>query len=255
MTALNYTAFDTGDETGPVSILLAEDNEVTQELMTLLLTRRGHQVDTVEDGEAALQALQLNEYDIVIVDFHMPKMDGLEVVINFRNTQDALSKMPCFIGMTADIEGLLAHPANCENFDHVFAKPFDAMDICSAIENTHHVKHADPLIVPASHDASQSSSVKPRLAVEDGKEKTDMVSQTENRHARRAVVSLDGTKMRMADGSVWDCRITNISSGGAAVDVDIKPPIGVDVYIGRNHARIVHHTENGIAVEFAENLS
>ena len=114
-------------------ILIAEDNETMQELLQFLLTQRGHEVDVVSDGESALAAISANPYDVVMLDFHLPKMDGLEVAAAARSKGEA-GRMPRFVAITGDMKGLLSHAANCENFDRVVAKPFDLDDVCRVIE-------------------------------------------------------------------------------------------------------------------------
>ena len=89
----------------PLSILVAEDNLVTQDLLKFLLTQRGHRVDIVEDGEEALKALRDNHYAIVLIDFHLPKMDGSRVVAAVKSS-GVETKGTRFIGITGDVEGL-----------------------------------------------------------------------------------------------------------------------------------------------------
>lgn len=247
----------TENETEPLSILVAEDNEVTQELVALLLNRRGHMVDVVSDGQAALDALQNKVYDVALVDLHMPKLDGLEVVTKTKREPSQPYKLPCFIGMTADIEGLLAHPANCENFDHVFAKPFDPVEICSAVENALKRQQQYPFKMLANRLSKSLST--PRITAQSDEaaglsaDGLQVVSnKTDRRRTKRLPSDFDGTTMQLDDGSVWECRITDISAAGMAVKVEFKPPIGVNIHIGRNLARVVRHTDSGIAVEFAE---
>jgi len=68
-----------------MNILLAEDNPVNQEVMNEMLTRAGHSVDIVEDGELALNALAGEKsYDLVILDMNMPDLSGLDVLKQFR---------------------------------------------------------------------------------------------------------------------------------------------------------------------------
>jgi len=68
-----------------LNILLAEDNPVNQEVMREILTRAGHQLDIVEDGELALDALSADHnYDLIILDKNMPKVSGLDVLKQFR---------------------------------------------------------------------------------------------------------------------------------------------------------------------------
>ncbi|MDA7948187.1 MAG: response regulator [Hyphomicrobiaceae bacterium] len=114
-------------------ILVAEDSPVTQDLLKLVLEQRGHQVDVVADGEAAIRALQGGSYDTVLLDFHLPKVDGLEVATRFRR-DNAGKTAARFVAITADIKGLLSHSANCENFDEVIPKPLDLQEVLGVIE-------------------------------------------------------------------------------------------------------------------------
>ncbi|GAV20241.1 two-component system, sensor histidine kinase RpfC [Mariprofundus micogutta] len=69
----------------PLKILLAEDNPVNQEVVNEVLKKAGHQVNIVDDGEMALDALtEDTEYDLVILDMNMPRVSGLEVLKQFR---------------------------------------------------------------------------------------------------------------------------------------------------------------------------
>ncbi|WP_445152116.1 ATP-binding protein [Baekduia sp. Peel2402] len=57
-------------------VLVAEDNEVNQQVAKLSLARRGLEVDVVADGEAAVVAAEQTRYDLIFMDCHMPRMDG-----------------------------------------------------------------------------------------------------------------------------------------------------------------------------------
>ncbi len=61
----------------PLRILLAEDSLVAQKVAIEVLERLGHTVHVVGDGQDALQALEAERYDVILMDMHMPEMDGL----------------------------------------------------------------------------------------------------------------------------------------------------------------------------------
>ena len=114
-------------------VLVAEDSPTTHEILKLLLTQRGHHVDIATDGEQALEAMRQNHYDVALLDFHLPKMDGLRVAtIAKRELQGR--DLPRLIAITADLPGLLAHTGDCENFDLVIPKPLDIYRIGQLLE-------------------------------------------------------------------------------------------------------------------------
>jgi CheY-like chemotaxis protein/HPt (histidine-containing phosphotransfer) domain-containing protein len=62
----------------PLRILLAEDNTVNQKVMLRLLAQMGYRADIAANGSEALQAVERQEYDLILMDVQMPEMDGLE---------------------------------------------------------------------------------------------------------------------------------------------------------------------------------
>lgn len=65
-------------------ILIADDEDVIRRVLSMHMTRLGHHVDEVSDGEEAFNAISSGSYDLAIVDYRMPKLDGLEVLRKAR---------------------------------------------------------------------------------------------------------------------------------------------------------------------------
>ncbi len=77
-------AAEAGVDLRPMRILLAEDNVVNQKVALGLLKPGGHMVDVANDGRAALALAAANDYDVVLMDMHMPNMDGVEATKAIR---------------------------------------------------------------------------------------------------------------------------------------------------------------------------
>jgi len=86
--------------TAPCQILLVEDNIVSQKVALHLLGRLGYCADVVQNGAEAVQAVQAAAYNLVLMDLHMPVMDGLEAARLIRQVLPA-ERQPAIVAMTA----------------------------------------------------------------------------------------------------------------------------------------------------------
>jgi osomolarity two-component system sensor histidine kinase NIK1 len=95
------------DESVSYKILLAEDNLVNQKLAVRILEKQGHQIEVVENGLEAYEAIKKNKYDVVLMDVQMPVMGGFEATEKIRqwekksNPIDSLSFRTPIIALTA----------------------------------------------------------------------------------------------------------------------------------------------------------
>ncbi len=104
-------------------ILLVEDNEMNRDMLSRRLRRKGHEVVIAVDGEEGVRMAQSEAPDLILMDFSMPVMDGLEATRQIKGVPE-MQSIP-IIGLTAhamagDREKSLE--AGCDDYD---TKPID----------------------------------------------------------------------------------------------------------------------------------
>jgi CheY-like chemotaxis protein/HPt (histidine-containing phosphotransfer) domain-containing protein len=115
-------------------ILVAEDNPYNQALMEDLLPRRGHTVRVAGDGRAALAALEQDRFDVMLLDIHMPEVDGFQVVAVQRQRERGSGRHLPVIALTA--RSAAGERERCleAGMDDYLAKPVRAAELFAAIE-------------------------------------------------------------------------------------------------------------------------
>ena len=116
----------------PLRILVAEDNDVNQILIDALLTRMGHVVHLVPNGQQAVDAVRRGDYDLVLMDLQMPGMDGLEATQAIRALDGARAAVP-IIAMTANAFEEDRQACLVAGMDDYVAKPIDVAHLTRAI--------------------------------------------------------------------------------------------------------------------------
>ncbi|MEI8047452.1 MAG: response regulator [Bacteroidota bacterium] len=70
-----------------LNILLAEDDEMIERITTFFLKRSGHEVDVAKNGNEAVNRFKAKEYDVILMDVHMPVMDGFQATKEIRKIE------------------------------------------------------------------------------------------------------------------------------------------------------------------------
>ncbi|WP_353155087.1 response regulator [Herminiimonas fonticola] len=104
-------------------ILLAEDNEINQKVAVALLKKSGHTVQIAQNGHEAVRAVQQGVFDVILMDMHMPEMDGLAATRAIRGMSAPASSLP-IVALTA--AGALSDIQTCMDagMNYFLAKPF-----------------------------------------------------------------------------------------------------------------------------------
>jgi len=87
----------------PLRILLVEDNIFNQKIVRLMLERLGYQIDIANDGLEALEAIENQLYDLILMDMQMPKIDGITTTKLIRSMLDNPIHKVQIIAMTANV--------------------------------------------------------------------------------------------------------------------------------------------------------
>ncbi len=120
-------------ETKGRRILLAEDNHINAVLASTILRRAGHKVEIAVNGVEALDALRRDDYEIVLMDMHMPEMDGLEATRKIRALSGDDGLIPV-IALTANVMGAEERKCMAAGMDDFLSKPFEPDDLLAAVE-------------------------------------------------------------------------------------------------------------------------
>ncbi len=126
-----------------MKILVADDTAMNLALAAKLLSRKGHEVVTAEDGLQAFTAFQKDSFDVVLMDVQMPRMDGLEATRKIRQWEEGQSKTTAsesrqrvpIIALTANDEPHFLQIYLDAGMDGVITKPLAIKTLISTIQS------------------------------------------------------------------------------------------------------------------------
>ncbi len=114
-----------------MKLLLVEDEEMLSAIIAKGLRKLGYAIDTVFDGEEALTNYNVNEYDLIILDLNIPKLDGIDVLRSIRKT-DLDTKVLILSARTKVSDRILGLDEGANDY---LIKPFDFGELEARIRN------------------------------------------------------------------------------------------------------------------------
>ena len=114
-------------------ILLADDDRVTQQLITKILEKHGHEVEVVGTGDDAVEAFQEADYDLILMDVQMPEVNGFEAARRIRGREkDGDTHVP-IVALTARATEESRKKCLSAGMDAYIAKPVDSETLLEAV--------------------------------------------------------------------------------------------------------------------------
>jgi two-component system, sensor histidine kinase and response regulator len=115
-------------------LLVVEDNPINQEVARYQVEKIGYRADVAKDGVEALEMLDRNEYALVLMDCHMPGMDGFKTTARIRGRSDGKQRTP-IIAVTASATDDEKEKCLRAGMDDFLAKPFHQQELAAKIAN------------------------------------------------------------------------------------------------------------------------
>ena len=123
---------DVSNTNKQMHVLVAEDHPINQKLISVLLARMGCTMKICENGQIAVEAVQKELFDLVLMDINMPVMDGLTAIRQIRKLQSLASKIPIVV-LTADVMNESKNQAIEAGSDDFLSKPIQANKLSEII--------------------------------------------------------------------------------------------------------------------------
>ncbi|MBV1789986.1 AAA family ATPase [Marinobacterium sp. D7] len=137
-----------------LNILLVEDTPINQEVTASLLQAEGHRVDIADDGYTALSMHNDNDYDLILMDIHLPDMDGLETTRRMRAHRNPAKARVPVAALTAAVTGPEIRRCQDAGIATVVSKPLKFEELEQVVRSLSSGSHkALPESTP--HDTGQ----------------------------------------------------------------------------------------------------
>jgi DNA-binding response OmpR family regulator len=115
-----------------MKILICEDNRLALKTISVVLEREGYSTDIAENGNTALEKLSNTNYELVLIDIHLPFHSGLEIITYLRS--ELKKKTPVII-LTAFSDPQMQKQARELGINEYMLKPFNPADLIERIRS------------------------------------------------------------------------------------------------------------------------
>jgi two-component system, sensor histidine kinase len=156
------TLRDADAGTGGLDILVAEDHPVNRLYMEAMLSRMGHSVRFAHDGEQAIRQARDKLPDLVLMDLHMPVLDGLQAAQKLRAGDGPAARVP-IVALTADAQVETRERARAAGMDGFLTKPVRIQQVESLLIKLFGARGAAVTKPPASSTRSGDPEAAPTL--------------------------------------------------------------------------------------------
>jgi CheY-like chemotaxis protein len=116
-------------------VLVAEDNAINRLVAVGLLQSLGYEVHTAQDGRQAVEAAARERYDLVLMDLHMPELDGLAATAAIREREAEVGggRLP-IVALTAEVRADGAERSRARGMDDHLTKPVSPERLAAVLE-------------------------------------------------------------------------------------------------------------------------
>lgn len=150
----------------PLRILVAEDNSVNRMVVGRILERAGHSTQLVENGREALEALEQQNYDLVIVDMHMPEVGGIDAYKMYRFAHPGDNATP-FVMLTANATAEARMACEDAGIQHFLTKPISSARLMQTVARATASVAYKPSAAPVSADKPGLTSTRKSAQIVD----------------------------------------------------------------------------------------
>jgi len=116
----------------PLRVLLADDSALNRDVAASFLRRAGHTVAEAEDGEAAVCHVAAEDFDVVLMDLRMPRLDGIEATRRIRTMPGPRGRTPV-VALTAQVNEDGGAALRVAGFQACLVKPIDQRSLLAAV--------------------------------------------------------------------------------------------------------------------------